>query len=82
MVPILLYLNHRYILANPKFPLPAALRQLVPANTKNPWSPLLFLSGFDGRDQNGTALYKRHWNVSPGPCLVLYIVTELWTHRT
>lgn len=61
VLPILLYLNHEYILTNPNIPLPDVFRQIVPVTTKNPWTPLLFLSGFDGRDEAGTSFYKRSW---------------------
>jgi len=55
-------------------PLPQMFRQVVPATTRNPWSALLFLSGFDGRDETGTALYKRHRNVCP----VRFVMTRIF----
>lgn len=64
VIPILLYLNHEYILTNPKFPLPAVVRQFLPVNTPNIWAPFLSLSGFDGYNESGQAVYKRSLKAS------------------
>lgn len=97
VVPWLIYLNHRYILANPALPsyLPTFLRTLLaqilgrpdpsapfswsilPAGTRNPVEPFLFLSGAvqkssasavgkvgEGAVLAGETLYKRDLKVS------------------